>query len=139
MKHDLASNLRFFRTVTKVKNINNYKSIFYFKHMGSFMICQGMWGLRNHAIWVTERGVIGSRWPGLFSWLLFLLELLFTQKPTNSTLTICYCICECFPLLFHSLVCTENNLFIVGIGPILNKELKFIFRSDNSDRTVAYS
>ena len=25
-----------------------------------------------------------------------------------------------FPLLFHSLVCIENNLFIVGIGPILN-------------------
>ena len=34
------------------------------------------------------------------------------------------------PLRSHSLVCIENHLFIVGIGPILNKELEFIFRSD---------
>ena len=27
----------------------------------------------------------------------------------------------------HSLVCIENHLFIVGIGPILNKELEPIF------------
>ena len=46
------------------------------------------------------------------------------------------------PLRSHSLVCIENNLFNVGIGPILNKELEFIFRSDHSDRsdrTYVYS
>ena len=39
----------------------------------------------------------------------------------------------------HSLVYVENRLFIVEIGPILNKALKFIFRSDHSDRTCVYS
>ena len=39
----------------------------------------------------------------------------------------------------HSLVCSENSLLIVGIGPILNKELKLIFRSDRPDRTFVYS
>ena len=39
------------------------------------------------------------------------------------------------PLRSHSLVCIENHLFIVGIGPILNKELEFIYQSDRSDRT----
>ena len=39
----------------------------------------------------------------------------------------------------HSLVCIENRLLIVGIGPILNKEFKFIFRSDRSDITCVYS
>ena len=43
-----------------------------------------------------------------------------------------------FPLCSHSLVCIENHLFIVGIGPILDKELKLIFRSDRSDRTCVY-
>ena len=38
-----------------------------------------------------------------------------------------------YPLFSHSLVCIDNNLFIVGIGPILNKELEFIFRTDCSD------
>ena len=31
------------------------------------------------------------------------------------------------PLCSHSLVCIENHLFILGIGLILNKEIKFIF------------
>ena len=39
----------------------------------------------------------------------------------------------------HSLVCSENSLLIVGIRPILNKELEIIFRSDRSDRTYVYS
>ena len=42
------------------------------------------------------------------------------------------------PLSSHSLVCIENNLFIVGIGPFFNKELEFIFRCDRSDRTCVY-
>ena len=45
-------------------------------------------------------------------------------------------------VLSHSLVCSENSLLIVGIGPILNKELELIFRSDRSDRsdrTCVYS
>ena len=32
-----------------------------------------------------------------------------------------------------------THLFIVGIGPILNKELEFIYRSDRSDCTCVYS
>ena len=42
-------------------------------------------------------------------------------------------------LCSNSLVCIENHLFIVGIVPIINKELEFIFRSDCSDRTYIYS
>ena len=45
---------------------------------------------------------------------------------------------ELCPLRSHSLVCIKNQLFIVGIGPILNKELEFIFRSDRSDCTLVY-
>ena len=32
------------------------------------------------------------------------------------------------PLLPHTLVCIENYLFIVGIGPIRDEQLIFIFR-----------
>ena len=39
------------------------------------------------------------------------------------------------PLRSDSLVCIENHLYIVEIGPILNKELEFIFWSDCSDYT----
>ena len=39
------------------------------------------------------------------------------------------------PLRSHSLLCIENNLFIVGVGKIINKELASIFRSDCSDCT----
>ena len=44
-----------------------------------------------------------------------------------------------FSLRSNSLVCIENHLFIVGIEPILNKELEFIFWSDRSNRTCVYS
>ena len=43
------------------------------------------------------------------------------------------------PLQSHSLICIKNHLFIVGIGPILNKILGFIYWSDRSDRTYVYS
>ena len=39
----------------------------------------------------------------------------------------------------HSPACIKNHLFIVGIGPILNKELRFIFRSYCSHRTYVYT
>ena len=29
----------------KVKYINDYKAVFDFKHMGLFLVCQGMWAL----------------------------------------------------------------------------------------------
>ena len=32
-----------------------------------------------------------------------------------------------FSLRSHSLICIKNHLFIIEIGPILNKELEFIF------------
>ena len=44
-----------------------------------------------------------------------------------------------FPLRSHYLVCIENHLFIVGIGPTLNKDLGFIFRSNCSDCMCAYT
>ena len=43
------------------------------------------------------------------------------------------------PLRSHSLVYIENHLFTVGIGPILNKELEFIFWYNRSDHTYVYS
>ena len=39
----------------------------------------------------------------------------------------------------NSLVCSEKSLLIVGIGPILDKELELIFRSNCSDRTFVYT
>ena len=39
----------------------------------------------------------------------------------------------------HYPVCIENNLFIVGIRPIINRETEFIYQSDRSDRTYVYS
>ena len=42
-------------------------------------------------------------------------------------------------LQYHFLVCIDNNLFIVGIGPILNEELEFIDQSDCSDPKYVYS
>ena len=44
-----------------------------------------------------------------------------------------------YHLRYYSLVFIGNHLFIVGIGPILNRELEFIYRSDQSDRTCVYS
>ena len=46
---------------------------------------------------------------------------------------------QIFTLRSHSMVCIENHIFIVGIGTILNKELKFIYQYDCSDRTYVYS
>ena len=43
------------------------------------------------------------------------------------------------PIRSPSLVCIKNNLFFVGIGPILNKDLKFIFWSYCSNRACVYS
>ena len=43
------------------------------------------------------------------------------------------------PLQSHYLVCIENNLFIVGIGPIINKELEFIYQYYRSGRMAHYT
>ena len=37
------------------------KIIFNFKHKGLFLICQGMWVLRDCVILFSERGVIDSQ------------------------------------------------------------------------------
>ena len=55
-------------------------------------------------------------------------------QPTNRQGSIPRC-----HLKSNSLVCIENHLFIVGIGPILNKGLGFIYQSDCSYRTCIYS
>ena len=39
----------------------------------------------------------------------------------------------------HSPVCIKNYLFIVGIGPILNKEIEFVYQPDSSDRKYVYT
>ena len=44
-----------------------------------------------------------------------------------------------YPLQYHSLECMENYLFIVVIGPIISKELKFSYQYDRSERTYVYS
>ena len=43
------------------------------------------------------------------------------------------------PLQSHSLVCIENYLFIVVMGPILSKDIEFIYQSDRSDSTYVYT
>ena len=87
-KYDLSSDLRLFRPVIKVKHLNNCEEIFYFKHMGLFLTCQGIWGLRDRTIWFSERGFFPSQCPGNFLLdSVFLLGLLFTQKNQQHT---CY-------------------------------------------------
>ena len=49
----LTSDLRFFRPVTKVKNINKCRTILDFKNIVLFLIHQGMWILRAIAILIT--------------------------------------------------------------------------------------
>ena len=44
-----------------------------------------------------------------------------------------------FPLNSHYLVYINNHLFTVVIGPILNKNIKIVFRSDRSDFTCVYT
>ena len=44
-----------------------------------------------------------------------------------------------FPLHSHYLVCIENHLLILGIGPILNEELELILQSDRYDCMCIYS
>ena len=58
-------------------------------------------------------------------WLLFTIDFMTGSSPT-------------FLLQSNSLVCIKNYLFIVGIGPIINKELEFIYRSGCSDCTCVY-
>ena len=43
-----------------------------------------------------------------------------------------------FHLQSHYLVCIKNHWFMVGIWPILNKEIEFIYRSYCSDCTYVY-
>ena len=61
------------------------------------------------------------------------------MQRSSGSISLLTCSIPRFPLRYHSLVCIENCLFIVGIGPIINKEIKLIFRSDRSDRTCVYS
>ena len=44
-----------------------------------------------------------------------------------------------YPVRYHSLVCSDNSFKIVWIRPICDKELYFIFRSDQSDGMCVYS
>ena len=39
----------------------------------------------------------------------------------------------------HFLVCSKNYLLIIGIEPIINKEIELILWYDCSDRTCVYS
>ena len=70
----------------------NCKAIFDFRQMLFFMICQVLWGLSLRAIQFTDRGGIASQNLGVFCWLLFFLELLFTQNPQfNCAVANIYC------------------------------------------------
>ena len=84
-------------------------------------------------------------------WILFALVILFTvlfwscilfvlvKLRTNQLVMSMTWSSPIFPLRSHSLVCIENHLLIVVIGPIINKELEFIFWSDCSDHTRVYT
>ena len=60
------------------------------------------------------------------------------KKKSEIVITLVACSSPRRDVRSHSLVCSENSLLIVGIGPIINKELELIFRSDCSDRTCVY-
>ena len=62
---------------------------------------------------------------------------MLNEKPTREWLSTTWYSPRCL-LRSHFLVCVKNHLFIVGVGPILNKEPGFIFRSDCSDRACLY-
>ena len=67
----------------------------------------------------------------------------FLRNPYNQACYLKY-FCETgssprFRIQSHSLVCIKHYLFIVGIRPILNKELDFIYWSDCSDLMHIYS
>ena len=69
---------------------------------------------------------------GILVAIFFLCVNMRVMMMLTSSIPICH-------LRSHSLVCIKNRLFIVGIGPIPNKELGFIYRSDRSDITFVYS
>ena len=60
MKYNLTINLILFRPVTKVKYINNCKAVFDFKHMGLFLIYQGLWalGILSNCLTLGSRSLI---------------------------------------------------------------------------------
>ena len=79
----------------------------------------------------------GLTWIALIS----IHLILFILKRLHSLVTIklmTWSSPRC-PLRSRFLVCIKNHLFIVGIGPIINKELGFIFRSNRSDCTCVYT
>ena len=79
----------------------------------------------------------GLTWIALIS----IHLILFILKRLHSLVTIklmTWSSPRC-PLRSRFLVCIKNHLFIVGIGPIINKELGFIYQSDCYDRTYVYS
>ena len=89
-KYDLTINLRFFRPVLKVKNINNYKDIFDFRHIGLVLVCDIIRGLRDCTIYIFWEKKISLSTPRKFFPNLFFVGIIFHTK-TNSTLAICYC------------------------------------------------
>ena len=78
----------------KVKHIYTCKAIFDFKHMGLYMICQGMRFVGDRVIWFAERGIIGSQRPGDFLFAsIFCCWNKFSKKlnqPYNSCLLLQY-------------------------------------------------
>ena len=63
------------------------------------------------------------------------LQWFKTQKGLKTIVTGSIPRCHLQP---HSLLCIKNHLFIVENIPILNKYVKFIYRSDRSDRMCVY-
>ena len=105
MKYDLTSDLIFFRPVMKVKYINNCKEIFDFKHMGLFIICQGVWSFGGWEILSAKRGVIGSQRSGsiflvsVFCWNYFKVHNISRIPRRKSYVHIflnwyCFCIAQ---------------------------------------------
>ena len=70
-------------------------------------------------ILVNSNGI----WTGFVSRTVFWNLGSFTEFGLVTKIWMLTCSSPRRPLLFHSLICTEKHLFIVGIGPIRDKEL----------------
>ena len=90
------------------------------------------WGARTGGCGVNYDGNVGWGAIGvIFVLMVFSAGMARLRSVSIYFTTFCVSYTTCSsprcPLRSHSLVCIENHLFIVGIGPFLNKELKFYF------------
>ena len=124
MKGDLTSYFRFFRPVMKLIYVCNCNAVIGFNQVGFFLLYQGMWGLRDRAIWFAERGVFGSQRPGNFLLASVFCFNLFSQKNKSTEhLLFATAISKLSlppPQVHHYLTCCHN--FIGDDGEQADKD-----------------